>query len=558
MSSYNNPQQYRFEPNGQPPQPPQQPPPQYQHQPYQQPGQPQYQQPPPGPPPVQPYVEGAPPVAPGGGQPPHFPPGAYTPAPPPPPRPRRRGRVAIASILSVALLLGVGAFVFFQFVWTTGPDPAERFPSSTSMYAEINLDPSFDQTPKLLEHLSRFEGADFDDTDDFWQQLIDESGLEGVEAERDLTSWLGRRHGVAMWEHDGSPYAVVNLASTDADAAREGMERLVEAAGAPEEELAYTVNEDSVLIVGGAGNAQAALEAVQTEAETSPLSDSSGYDEARSWLDGDQLLVYWIDADAVTEMAAAMGEEEDLAGFEEAFSGHAIMGVSAFDEGFELTYRHFGTEDSIWTGSEDLMDNFGELPASGFAVSADIPDDLSEATEEWMDEFEDLTSNDYCVEDEDYGYGEDCGSTGGMFTGADEIIDLLSGAQLSFAADVPSNGSDFDPETILFRAILSEDRAQDLEDLVAEATEGEMPEGVEVDGSELTYQGANVADGTLADDSRFGSFADAAPDNTALAVWVDLEWAGEYESEVEPLSAFAFAHGTVDGDDTGVARLYLK
>ncbi|GAB3992432.1 hypothetical protein GCM10029992_01360 [Glycomyces albus] len=41
-------------------------------------------------------------------------------------------------------------------------------------------------------------------------------------------------------------------------------------------------------------------------------------------------------------------------------------------------------------------------------------------------------------------------------------------------------------------------------------------------------------------------------------MWVDLEWAGEYEPEMEPLSAFAFAHGTVDGDDTGVARLYLK
>ncbi|GAB3992435.1 hypothetical protein GCM10029992_01370 [Glycomyces albus] len=425
---------------------------------------------------MQPYVEGAPPVAPGGGQPPHFPPGAYTPAPPPPPQPRRRGRIAIASILSVALLLGVGAFVFFQFVWNTGPDPAERFPSTASMYAEINLDPSFDQTPKLLEHLSQFEGVDFDDTDDMWQDLIDQSGLEGVEAERDISSWLGRRHGFAMWEHEGAPYAVVNLASTDADAAQEGMDRIVEAAGVSEEELAYTVTEDSVLLVGGEGDVQGALDAVQTEAESSPLSDASGYDEARSWLDGDQLLVYWIDADAVTEMAAAMGEEEDLSGIED-LSGHAIMGVSAFDEGFELTYRHFGAEDSIWTGSEDLMDNFAELPASDIAVSADIPDDLSEVTEEWMDEFENLTSSDYCVEDEDYGYGGDCGSSGGMFSGAEEVIDLLSGAQLSLVADVPSDGSEFDPETVLFKAILSEDRAQDLEDLVAEATEGEMPEG---------------------------------------------------------------------------------
>jgi hypothetical protein len=118
----------------QPPQYPMQPPPQA-HQP-QPPGayQPSAYQP-------QPYVEQAPPTG-AGGQPPYLPPGAYVPASPPPGGPGRgRGpKVAVAAILSVVLLAAVGAVVLFKFILVDGPDPAESFPATASMYMEINLD----------------------------------------------------------------------------------------------------------------------------------------------------------------------------------------------------------------------------------------------------------------------------------------------------------------------------------------------------------------------------------------------------------------------------------
>ncbi|HLU29640.1 MAG TPA: hypothetical protein VKZ65_14510, partial [Glycomyces sp.] len=106
MSSYDQPQQYNFEP-GPPggPHPPQPPPAQYPH------AQPAYAQPGHG-------GQPAPPPGAYGGQPPQQPPGGYVPMPPPQPQPRRRGAIVLASLLSVALIAAIGAFVFFKFVWT--------------------------------------------------------------------------------------------------------------------------------------------------------------------------------------------------------------------------------------------------------------------------------------------------------------------------------------------------------------------------------------------------------------------------------------------------------
>lgn len=589
MSSYEQPQQYNFEPGG--PQPPHQPPPQQAPPPYA--PQQGYGGPPVPPPPPGAY----------GGQPPQQPPGGYVPMPPPQqPPPRRRGTIVLASVLSVALLAGIGAFVFFKFVWTSGPDPAERFPSSAAMYAEFNFDPSFDQTPKLIEHLNKFEGLDYDDTNDIIADLLEESGIEDIDAEEDITSWLGRRHGMAMWEHDGSPYAVVNLASTDADAAEAGLEKIRESSGADEDQWAYSVTDDSVLMVAGDTGAAAALEAAQSEAESSPLSDSGAYDEARSWLDGDQLAVYWIDVDAVLDMAETMGDEEAIASIESVYSGHAVLGLSAFDDGFELSYRFFGDQDDPWTGSEELLADMGEMPGSDIALTADIPENLAEITEEWTGELEDIDGGssgapltdaeyeEYLALDEQWwndtlapedearyaeleerywSYGtEDAPWDTGSGTGTDdvlgsvqELIDLVSGAQISLAADIPAEGEDFNPESLFVSMVLADDRGEELDQLISDMTSGEeLPPGTEIDGSSISYTGGDVADGKLSDDDRFSSFTEAAPDKTALAVWFDVSELTSYEeySEAEPLSAFAWAHGTVDGDGTGLARLYLK
>ncbi|PRY56200.1 hypothetical protein [Glycomyces artemisiae] len=598
MSSQPSPPPYQGPPSGPP---------------YQQPPAPQqYYQP--GPAQPVPYVEAGAPGAPG--QPPYLPPGAYTPAPPPPPRGGRGAKVAIATILSVVLLAAVGAVVLFKFVLKGGPDPAESFPASASMYMELNLDPSFDQTPKLLEHLSKFEDLDYDSTDDLLADLIEESGLEGVDAEKDLSSWLGGRHGAAMWEYDGQPYAVVSLASTDAGAAEDGLANLRAAAGVDEDQMAYTVEDDHVLMVVGETGAAAALDAAKSEAGSEPLSASASYEEARAWLDGDQLAVYWVDMDSVAELAELTGEDADM--FSEFYSGQLIAGFSAFDDGFELTYRLFGGEDDPWTGSEDLLANMGELPAADVAATAHIPENIGDLTSEWLEAYEGLygvddyaaepaepagdplTAEEYTeylelqdgyyngtltaeeetryleldtrywtagtVEDpwvddsDDYDYGPSAEEIEAMVT---EFTDLLAGADLSFAGDFDAEEG-MNPDSVLASAHLAEDRAADLQALIDESLteEGaELPEGVTADGSEISYTGSETASGTLSEDSRFSDFAAAAPEQSAVAVWVDLAAAAEtFPDEFEgaqALSAFAWAHGSDGGDGTGVLRLYL-
>lgn len=599
MSSDANPQQYAGQAGGPPP-------------PYQQ--QPQYgpppQQPQYGPPQPNPYVEPGAPQGPG--QPPYVPPGGYVPVPPPPPSGRGRGgKIALASILSVVLLAAVAVVVLFNFVLGKGPDPAESFPSSASMYMEVNLDPSFDQTPKLLEHLGKFDDLAYDSTDDMIADLLEEAGLEGVDAEEDLTSWLGGRHGLAMWEHDGQPYAVVSLASTDAGAAEDGMADLRAAGGVDEDQMAYAVEDDHVLVVAGETGAADALAAAQSEAGDAPLSASDSYEEARSWLDGDQLVVYWVDMEAVADLAEIVGGEapESLV---DLYSGQFIAGLAAFDEGFELTYRLFGAEAEVWTGSEDLMSTMGDLPAGDFAAAAYVPENIDELTGEWLGAAEDLYGEEatadavepgrpltdaeyteylelqdgyyagtltadeeeryleldgrywmYGTEDEPYEYDDH--SYGPDFAEIEETVgrftDLLAGSSLSVTGDFDAE-EDVSEDSLYFAAHLAEDRAQELQDLIGELAGESLPEGVEANGAELSYTGPGVASETLADDARFSDFADAAPSETAAAIWVDLAAAAETYPEdfegVEALSAFAWAHGSQDGDGTGVLRLYLK
>ncbi|MCC3762924.1 hypothetical protein K3N28_07545 [Glycomyces sp. TRM65418] len=586
---------------GQPPQYHQQPPPQA------------YQPPPPqGAYEPQPYVEpGSPSGA--GGQPPYLPPGAYVPSPMPPAGRGRGPNIAIAAILSVVLLAAVGAVVLFKFILVSGPDPAESLPSSASMYMEVNLDPSFDQTPKLLDHLGKFEDLDYDSTDDMLADLLEESGLEGVDAEEDLSSWLGTRHGLAMWEHDDQPYAVISLASTDANAAEDGLATIRTAAGAEEDQMAYTVEDDHVLMVVGETGAAAALDAAESEAGSEPLAASQSYEDARAWLDGDQLVTYWVDMDAVAEFEELAGDDEAEA-FLDFYSGQMILGLSAFDDGFEVNYRLFNGQDDPWSGSEDLMASMGGLPASDFAATAYVPENLPDVVNEWTTLFEDfygdeeaaaepavaepLTDAEYAeylelsdgyyggtlsvedearymelderywtygTEDEPAGYPDDT-DYGPDFAEIEaqinEAADLLAGSSLAFAGNFDAE-QDVDPDSLFFSAHLAEDRAQELEDMIDEwSDDAALPEGAEADGSEFSYTGSAVASEPLSDDDRFSDFADVAPSSTALAVWFDLAAAAEAHPDdfegAEPLSALAWAHGSEDGDGTGVVRLYLK
>jgi hypothetical protein len=578
-------------------------------------------QPPPGaygPPPgayhpqqPQPYVEAGAPQQPPGA---YVPPGAYSPVPVPPNQTGRgRGpKVAVAAILSVVLLAAVGAVVLFKFVLNQGPDPAESFPATASMYVELNLDPSFDQTPKLIEHLQKFDDlADYDDTGELIDAFIEESGIEGVDADEDINSWLGLRHGLATWEHDGQTYAVLSLASTDAEAAEDGMAQIRGAAGADEDQFAYTVEDDHVLAVIGETGAADALTAAQTEAADEPLATSDDYSEARAWLDDDQLLVNWIDMDAMGDLAElTTGAEADAV--EDLYSGQVIYGLSAFDQGFQLTYRLFGDTEHPWTGSDGLMDTMSALPASDLAVSAYVPENIDEITSGWLGFFEEfygvdaeattvepagapLTDAEYTeylelqtqyydgtitaddetrylelddrywsagTEDEPFveeSYGPDFDEIESV---VDDFTGLLAGATLTGGANFIAD-EEIDPESLYLGALLSEDNADELKDVIDTWTEDKpLPEGFEADGSELTYTGSAVAGGTLADDERFSDFAQHAPGECSAIAWVDLARAGEEFPEdfagLEPLSALAWAHGAVDGDGTGVMRLYLK
>ncbi|QSB05913.1 hypothetical protein [Natronoglycomyces albus] len=588
-----------------------------------QPTQPQY--PPPGmQQPTQPYM-----TAPAGGQPPMGPPPmgmGYGPMGPPPKK-GNGGKIAIASVLALVLVLGVGGFFLFTNVLKGGPDPAETLPASAGFYMEVNLDPSFDQTPKLLRLMNKFDEVDIaEDRDQAIIDLFNEHAEVDFDPDADLVSWLGNRGAMAIWSDGDDPYVVFSLSSTDDSAAEAGMKRIVETSDIEPGELAYEVSDGSVLIVAGDDNAEAALSKVQTESASAPMSDSAGYNEAKGWLSGDQLITFWADLDELQESGyAEIFGGEDFAELtnDDDFTGSIIMGFRAFDDGFETQYRVYSDDEAMLPGDSDLLNRMGELPAAPLAASLTLPEDLPQQTEDFIGLFEELAMgpgdsmddwdtgwDDYDREgaltdaewdelqelqlmwDEDimslsneefdryleldtryilYGLESDNPGGAGDPIGAggpdfQELMEILAGSNVTVAV---GGNADADEFAIELAANLKSGQGDALDQWLHSAGLATGPDAGSLDGDRYTLSEGNLNYDSLANDSRFTSFAADAPGNAALALWIDIAefenslipsdpWSDSESSDVAPLTVFAWAHGAEDGDDVGLVRMYLE
>lgn len=155
----------------------------------------------------------------------------------------RKRLIALGAIVASGAVVAGGAWAATSFL-ATGVQPAEALPASTVAYMSVDLDPSGGQKIEAIRTLRKFpaftDEIDLETDDDLRERLFEEitsSGeCEGLDYAEDVAPWLGSRAAVAavdLGEDQPAPVAVVQV--TDAGAAEEGVQTLIDTCGSSEE-----------------------------------------------------------------------------------------------------------------------------------------------------------------------------------------------------------------------------------------------------------------------------------------------------------------------------------
>ncbi len=320
----------------------------------------------------------------------------------------RRVALIVGAVVLTVLVLGGGAFAVIRMLGLSSVDPAERLPDSVAAYVEVNLDPSFDQSPKLFDIIDTFGGFDeLADVESF-EDLIEE-GLQDLDVDflepSELTSWVGTRAALAGGvTADDQIYGVLALASRNDEAAESAMAKIVDEIekdldGELGAEVGYVVDDGLVTVVLTDADAQVLAETLVADGRESPLAETERFAAAVEMFDGDQLLLAWYDLE---QYGAAM--EDLLAEFEDEFAAEGVapldmeafdraggtwmaLGAAATDNGIDIRYHSDGSlvESEIAPGWRDEL---AGLPMSQAAGVINLPEGIADGLSAQLDMME--------------------------------------------------------------------------------------------------------------------------------------------------------------------------
>ena len=282
-----------------------------------------------------------------------------------PPIQRRRRRmlpVLVAAGTTLAVLLGVGAYVAYQRL-VVGGRPTEEFtPATVAAYAAVDLMVGGDQRAKLADVLGKLDtGAPSGgNAANSLKRMLERLHLDNVDIDRDVMSWLGPRLAVSLWFDGARAYGLISASATNDGRARAGLDRIK----AAKRDLGFVIERGAVLIAIGE-DAQRAAETAASQARTSPLDGLASFQEARRWLGGGYLITLWTDMGRYTEALTSQMTRE---GVTQAISipserGTSIAGIRATEDGFEARYRSFGSSQKA-SPLDDAVARLAALPAN--------------------------------------------------------------------------------------------------------------------------------------------------------------------------------------------------
>jgi len=295
-------------------------------------------------------------------------PGYLLPGYPAPTRPRRLRWVLSAAAAVLVLVLGGGAFAAYEVLNGGGEQPDQVVPASAVAFTKLDLNPSAGQKIAAARFLHRLPkvGSGFTGSRD-WRESIfqaldgDGSLPAGVQYDRDVKPWLGKRLGVAALPtlRDGKPEVLLALQSTDDAKARVGIRRFNAEAG-----IGFLHGYAVV-----AETQQLADQAV-ADAKAASLAGSDTYRSDMRTLGGLGVASGWLDLGQLSKLAKQAGQDHLASGFGGLDTGRLAATVRLGGTSADLIGKLLGARPSGSTAAPSLAD----LPGStAVAMSASIP-----------------------------------------------------------------------------------------------------------------------------------------------------------------------------------------
>jgi hypothetical protein len=468
---------------------------------------------------------------------------------------RRRKRhkgltLGIAGCVALAIG-GGGAWAATSYLGTDGVDPQSLLPESTAAFATLNLDVSKEQQRQMLELVAKFPSAatGSDAPQEAVTQFLDMlEEHNGDIADGKFSDWVGPSASVAMWEHKGEPYGLATVSVLDEDAADEGLAALKQDGGA--DQVGYDIEDGHATIAFGEKGAQAAAKSAAAEAEKSPLSASSRYSKAKSFLGKDQVLTAWADLDQSYDiLEKKLPDDADTSGLpvdllkalKNHMHGQIALGAKARDYGIEAVSSTFGAKDVI-EGKTGLMDKLSQMPKSDIAGALALPDDLKGTI------LEELAKSGVT--------GIGAGLDNAVM---DKIFDLVSGAKGALSLSGVTGSSTPSGKAII--ETTSADKAQTLKALADLVGQGTLE--TKVDGKTLTGNTVGSSDnGKITDNEYYSDAMGGATKKLDGAAFFDVQKLlqtapANVKQALAAVKAAGVKIGTKNGEYVGNYRLII-
>jgi hypothetical protein len=285
---------------------------------------------------------------------------------PPPARRGRLGWILGAAVAVLLLLVGGGAVAAYQVLNGGGTQPDQVVPADTMAFAKLDLNPSASQKIAAARFLHRIPklGSGFVGSGDWRQAMFqalasDGSIPSGVNYDRDVKSWLGKRAAVAVLPtlKDGDPEVLLVFQSTDDAKARAGIARFGSDNGVSFYR-GYAVVAETQQIADQAVNS----------AKAANLSGSTHYQADLKQLGSLGVASGWTDLGAIAKLAAS-GSGSGAPSSKLLGSGRLAFTVRMTSNSADLIGKFYGLSGPASVAAPDL----GSLPAtSAIAVGAGV------------------------------------------------------------------------------------------------------------------------------------------------------------------------------------------
>ncbi|KRE39110.1 hypothetical protein ASG73_01795 [Janibacter sp. Soil728] len=206
-------------------------------------------------------------------------------------------------------LLGGGAVFAYSKINGGGPQPEAALPGNSIAFAKVDLDPSADQKLDAFRFIRKFPGAKdsmsgIDENGDLrkeiFEALQDDGELEGVDYAQDVEPWLGQRIGMAVVPSadGGEPGMVMALASTDEEAAKQGLSKMTGDGGY------CSVQPDFAIC----GDEQSVVDKAVNDTKSGSLQDNANFANDMSDLGEDGIASAWLDGTQVGAFDSMLGK----------------------------------------------------------------------------------------------------------------------------------------------------------------------------------------------------------------------------------------------------------